>query len=422
MESRLELLPGVYLRAIRTDRFKTGCLNVNFVRPLTPEEAPLAALLPSVALRGTRRHPDIRSISAFLDEHYGASVGTLARKKGEILTTGFFADFPEEGLLPPGERVFGPVVDFLGELLFEPRLVDGRIPADVFEGEKRNLLDTIDWRLNDKRTYSVYRMIRTMCAGEAYGVPRLGERPEAEAITPEGLLAWYRRMLRHSRVELFYMGARPQDEVADALRDMLSPLERDAVDPVGTKVLRTAGPVREVVETLDVLQGKLCIGLRTGITGDDPDFPALMLLNAVFGAGTTSKLFLNVREKLSLCYYASSSIDRFKGLMIISSGIESANYARAKDEIFRQLDACVRGEISAEELENARRAILSALRASLDSPSRMDEYSLGCALSGRDEDVETLMGRIRAVTKDEVCAAAGKLSVDTIYFLKGAAQ
>ena len=162
MESRLELLPGVYLRAIRTDRFKTGCLNVNFVRPLTPEEAPLAALLPSVALRGTRRHPDIRSISAFLDEHYGASVGTLARKKGEILTTGFFADFPEEGLLPPSERVFGPVVDFLGELLFEPRLVDGRIPADVFEGEKRNLLDTIDWRLNDKRTYSVYRMIRVL--------------------------------------------------------------------------------------------------------------------------------------------------------------------------------------------------------------------------------------------------------------------
>ena len=391
MEPRIELLPGVCLRAIHTDRFKTGCMNINFVRPLTAQEAPMAALAPSVLLRGTRRHPDIRSISAFLDEHYGASVGTLTRKKGEILTTGFFADFPEEALLPAGEKVFNPVVDFLGELLFDPRLADGSFLPDVFEGEKRNLLDTIDWRLNDKRTYSVYRMIKNMCKDEAYGVPRLGERPEAEAITRDALLAWYRRMLRHSRIELFYMGARPRDEVAEALKAMLSPLERGELDPVG-------------------------------ITGDDPDYPALMMLNAVFGAGTTSKLFLNVREKLSLCYYASSSIDRFKGLMIVFSGIETSNFERTKAEIFRQLDACIRGDISEEELENARRAILSALRASLDSPSRMDEYSLGCALAGHDVSIESLMASIRAVTKDEVCAAAKKLSVDTIYFLKGATQ
>ena len=132
-------------------------------------------------------------------------MGTLTRKKGEILTTGFFADFPEEALLPAGEKVFNPVVDFLGELLFDPRLADGSFLPDVFEGEKRNLLDTIDWRLNDKRTYSVYRMIKNMCKDEAYGVPRLGERPEAEAITRDALLAWYRRMLRHSRIELFYV-------------------------------------------------------------------------------------------------------------------------------------------------------------------------------------------------------------------------
>ena len=422
MEPRIELLPGVYLRAIRTDRFKTGCMNINFVRPLTAQEAPMAALAPSVLLRGTRRHPDMRSISAFLDEHYGASVGTLMRKKGEILTTGFFADFPEEALLPPGERVFAPVAAFLGELLFEPRTAADCFVPDIFEGEKRNLLDTIDWRLNDKRTYSVYRMLRSMCAGEAYGVPRLGERPEAEAITSAGLWQWYRTMLRTSRVELFYMGARPRDEVADTLRAMLEPLERGELAPVGTSVLRTAGPLREVEEQLDVLQGKLCIGARTGITGEDPDYPALMLFNAVFGAGTTSKLFLNVREKLSLCYYASTAIDRFKGLMIISSGIETANYERARDEILCQLDACRQGDISEEELENARRAILSALRAAMDSPGRMDEYSLGCALAGRDVGIPALMDAIRGVTKDEVCAAAQKLSLDTVYFLKGAKQ
>lgn len=420
MEPRIELLPGVYLRAIQSDRFKTGFLNLNFVRPLTAQEAPMAALLPSVALRGTESYPDIRRISAFLDERYGASVGTLTRKKGEILTTGFFADFLE--LLPPGEAVFAPVVDFLGELLFAPRMENGAFLPDVFEGEKRNLLDTIDWRLNDKRAYSVYRMLGEMCAGEAYGIPRLGERPQAEAITPDGLLSWYRHMLGHSRLELFYLGRRSRDEVAEAMRKLLAPLERGDMDSARTQTIAAAGRVREVEQTLDVLQGKLCIGLRTGITGTDPDYPALMLLNAVFGAGATSKLFMNVREKLSLCYYASSSIDRFKGVMIISSGIETGNYDRAKAEIFRQLDACVQGDITDEELCIARRALLNALRAGLDSPGRMDEYSLNCALSGRDVPIPALMEQIRAVTKDDVRRAAQKLSVDTIYFLKGAAQ
>ena len=422
MQPRIELLPSVYLRAIRTDRFKTGYLNLNFVRPLLAEEAPLAALLPSVLLRGTQNHPDIRSISAFLDEHYGVSVGTLVRKKGEILTTGFFADFLEEEFLPAGERVFAPVLDFLGELLFAPRMENGDFPAEVFEGEKRNLLDTIDWRLNDKRTYSVYRMLQTMCRGEAYGIPRLGERPQAEAISRQALGEYFRTMPARSRLELFYMGRRSEQEVAAALHALLAPLKRGACTPARTEVVRSAGQVREVEEVLDVKQGKLCIGLRTGITGQDPDYPALMLLNAVFGAGPTSKLFMNVREKMSLCYYASSSIEKHKGIMVVTSGIETCNFDRAKAEIFRQLDACVQGDITDEELENARRAILSALCASLDSPSRMDEYSLSCALAGSDVPVETLMEQIRSVTRQQICDAARKLSVDTIYFLKGAEE
>ncbi len=420
MESRVELLPGVFLRAIQTDKFKTGCLSLNFVRPLTAWEAPRAALLPSVLLRGTESYPDIRQISSFLDAHYGASVGTLVRKKGEILTTGFYADFLEEAFLPAEEKVFLPVLNFLRELLFAPRMEHGHFLPDAFEGEKRNLLDSIDWRINDKRSYAVNQMLCAMCRGEAYGIPRLGNRPEAEAIDEDSLLDYYHHLLAHSRLELFYMGRRRPDEVAAALQSVLQPLPRSELDPVGTVVVSNVPEVRQVDEVLDVTQGKLCIGLRTGITGNDPGYPALMLLNTVYGAGATSKLFTNVREKLSLCYYASSSIDRFKGLMILSSGIETRNFAVAKAEILRQLDACVQGDMSEEEIETARRAILSALRASLDAPGRMDEYMLGCALEGKDVAVETLMEEIRAVTPQQLQQAASRLRLDTIYFLKGA--
>ncbi len=419
MESRMELLPGVYLRAIQTDKFKTGCLSLNFVRPLTASEAPLASLLPSVLLRGTAHYPDIRSISSFLDAHYGASVGALVRKKGEILTTGFFADFLEEALLPAGEQVFSPILDFLGELLFAPRMENGMFLPDAVEGEKRNLLDSIDWRINDKRSYAKSQMIAAMCAGEAFGIPRIGNRAEAEAITHEQLVSYYQRVLTNSRLELFYMGRRDPETVATEMTSLLRPLPRGAVDPVQTVYVGKTGPVRMVEEGLDVTQGKLCMGLRTGTYGSDPLYPALMLLNVIFGAGPTSKLFMNVREKMSLCYYASSSLDRFKGIMVISSGIEFQNFEIAKTEILRQLDACICGDITDEEMENARRALLSALRASLDAPSRMDEYLLGCALSGRDESVEALMEQIRAVTLPQVQEAASRLCLDTVYFLKG---
>ena len=422
MESRIELLPGVYLRAIQTDKFKTGCLSVNFVRPLTAQEAPLANLLPSVLLRGTERYPDIRQISSFLDGLYGASVGALVRKKGEILTTGFYLDFLEEALLPAGEAVFAPLLGFLGELLFHPRMVDGRFLPDAVEGEKRNLLDSIDWRINDKRTYAVTQMTSAMCADEAFGIPRTGNRAEAEGITNEMLVSYYHRVLANSRLELFYSGRRAPAQVADALRALLAPLPRGVLDPVGTQYVGKTGDVRMVTETLDVTQGKLCMGLRTGICGDDPLYPALMLLNVIFGAGSTSKLFMNVREKLSLCYYASSSFDRFKGIMVISSGIECRNFAVAKAEILRQLDACVQGDITQEEMDNARRAILSSLRASLDAPSRLDEYFLGCALSGWEESVEALMERVCAVTLPQVQQAASRLQLDTVYFLKGATE
>ena len=422
MEPRIQLKPGVYLRAIQTEKFKTGCLSLNFVRPLTPVEAPLAALLPSVLLRGTEQYPDIRAISSFLDARYGASVGTLVRKKGEILTTGFYADFLEEKFLPAGEQVFAPMLDFLGELLFAPCMENGYFLSDAFEGEKQNLLDSIDWRLNDKRAYAQEQMLRVMCAKEAYGIPRLGDREEAEKITPAALVNYYRHLLSHSRLELFYMGRRSPEEVRQALTDILEPLPIAEPDSASTCVLKGGGEVRYVTQTMDVTQGKLCMGFRTGLTGADPEYPAMMLFCAVYGGGATSKLFMNVREKRSLCYYVSATLDKFKGLMTVSSGIEAKNYDIAQEEILRQLEACVQGQITVEELECARKSLLSSLSAFLDAPGRIDEYMLGCALSGSEVPIGTLMERLSQVTLAQVVDAAKRVHLDTVYFLKGVAE
>ena len=216
MEKRMELLPGVTLTAVQTEKFKTGCFSINFFRPLRREEAAMNALIPSVLLRGSEGCPDLRAIAARLDELYGASAGTLIRKKGEVQMTGFYADFIEDALA--GEPVFAPMMDFLGELLLRPRLENGAFLAEYVESEKRNLANAIASRVNDKRTYATGQLVKTMCAGEAYAVPRLGELEDVEPITPEGLYAQYRKVLAESRVELFYMGRKSAEDVAEQLR------------------------------------------------------------------------------------------------------------------------------------------------------------------------------------------------------------
>lgn len=420
MNERIMLLPGVYLRAVQTDKFKTGCMSINFLRPLCREEAAKNALLPAVLLRGTRNNPDIMHISKMLDELYGATVGTLVRKKGEVHTWGFYADFIEDKYTLDGENVFVAVCEFLRELLLEPVVEDGVFSRNFVEGEKINLDHTIAAEINDKRTYAVARLLRTMCAEEQSSVPRLGDRKSVAAITPESLWAHYQDVLATSPVELFYMGSKSPEEVAEVMKRMLEGLPRAAFVSVQTEVIRMANEVKEISEVMDVTQGKLSIGFRTSCTCRDPEYPALQLLNAVYGSGVTSKLFQNVREKMSLCYYASSSMEKYKGLMVVSSGIEFDKYEVAKEEILRQLEDCRQGKITEAELEQARTYLISAFRIAKDRPGSVDDFYLGQMIAGMNESIDDQIEALHRVTVDDVVAAAKRITLDTIYFLKGA--
>lgn len=418
MDNRIEILPDVFLTSVQTDKFKTGCFSVNLLRPMRREEASANALIPSVLLRGSERWPDIRAISARLDELYGASVGTLVRKKGEMQMTGFFADYIEDALA--GEPVFSEVLDFVSHTLLHPKLENGCFRADVVRSEKRNLANAIESRINNKRSYAVSQLLGTMCAGEAYGIARLGELEDVEREDERSLFAHYNEILAHSRVEIFYMGRKTAADAAEAFREALKELPRGVCTAVGTSVVERAETVREKVETMDIAQGKLAIGLRTGCTAADEGYPALLMMNAIFGGGATSKLFTKVREEMSLCYYAGSSVEKFKGVMLVSSGIETANYETAKKEILNQLEQCRAGNISDYEFDSAKRYILSELKSAADSPGRLDDFYIGNAAAGLDGTLDALAKKIEGITKQEVAAAAKRLTLDTIYFLKGA--
>ena len=420
--SRSELMPGVFLSHLRSDKFKTACLSVNLLTQLKRETAAMNALIPSVLRRGTTRYPDMEQISRRLDELYGAAIEPVIRRVGEVHCLGFFASFPEPAFLPGGEALLGEMSSLMAEMLLSPVTRGGLLQPQYVDSEKEKLLDLIRSRVNEKRSYAVQRCLEEMCCYEDYAVSRFGDIPECEAIHYKKLSRYYRELLRKSPVELFYCGRAKLEEVEEALCDALAGMPRGEIDyDIGTEIRMNAveAEPRYHEEHMDVTQGKLVLGFRLGECMEEPDRAAIHVFNAVYGSGATSKLFLNVREKLQLCYYASSAVVLRKGLMLVSSGISFENLEAARAEILAQLDAVKNGEISDDELLWAKRSVASDLRSTLDSQGELEGYWLSQAVDGADYGPAELAELAENVTKEDVIAIAKSVELDMVYFLCG---
>lgn len=409
---------GITLRCIADERFKHGVISLQFLRPLCRQEAARNALIPAVLLRGCESCPDLRSITMRLDDLYGASIGTQVRRVGDYQTTGLYASFLEDRFAMDGDRVFAGVMAFLKELLLQPVLEQGCFCADYVESEKTNLIATIEAQKNDKQAYAMGRLIRKMCSCDPYGTPRLGEAAWVREITSQSLYAHYQSVLRQSRVEICYVGAQPAENVAQQVKALFADVKRDYVNLPDQTGFHPA-PEGEYTQTMDVSQGKLCLGFVTPVTIGDPDFAAMQVLNMIYGGGMTGKLFMQVREKLSLCYAIGSSYHGTKGILTVYAGIDTATEHTARQEILRQLDLCREGQITREELTAAKEALRSSLLAVHDSPGAMEGYYANGALSGLDMTPEEYIRAVEQVTVDRVARLAQGLRLHSTFFLKG---
>ena len=413
------IMPNVDLTCITTDKFKAGYITINFISPLSKATAAKNALLFRVLRRGTLNYPDMESISARLDSLYGASIEAINRKKGEAQCVGLAADLIDDSFVPVGENILENTIALMGEMILAPVTHGGLLTAEYVESEKANLIDSIKSQKNDKINYAVDLMIRSMCQDEAYSVPRLGTESSVSQITPQSLTKHYKELIAGSKVEIIYVGSGSLSRVEAALLNALSALPRrnEATLVTTDIVLTPKKPGNEVTDRMDVNQGKLTIGYRLGKSMLSPNYAALSVFNAVFGGAVTSKLFMNVREKLSLCYYASSIIEKHKGIMIVYSGVDFGNFAKALDEITRQLDAVKSGEITDWELDSAKKSVVTALKSRLDSASGLEDIYFDNAVADIAVSPEELAVLAGAVTAQEVSAIASNVELDTIHYL-----
>ncbi len=415
------LLPGVTLRCCRDTRFKQGCLSFQLVRQMDKGESAMNALLPSVLLRGTASHPDLRSITEHLDELYGASVSPLVRRIGDYQTTGLYCGFRDDRVAMPGDRVLAPVLEFLEEVLLNSPLENGGFLDAFVESEKKNLISTIESELNDKRVYAMNKLLKVMCSADTFGLPRLGDKEQVAQVTAKGLYEHYQEILKTSPIEIFYVGSAESAQVAKLLMPLLEKLARNCA-PLAPQTPFQSCAGEDVVETMDVAQGKLCMGFTTPITNRCKEFPAMQVMNVILGGGMTAKLFVNVREKLSLCYSIGSGYYGTKGIVTVSAGIDFDKEQLTREEILRQIDACRDGDITDLELKAGKEAILSSLRATHDSPSSIEGFYATAALSGLGLTPAEYMAAVEDVTREDVVSCAKQLTLHSTYFLKGGSQ
>ncbi len=418
MYQTLELFPGITLRCIRSSRFKQGVLSVQFLRPMCREEAAVNALIPELWLRGCEAAPDLRQITARLDDLYGAAVGAQVRRMGDYQTMGLGCRFMEDRFALPGDRVLEPMVEFLGQLLMTPVKEGGSFCQEFVRSEKRNLISALEAQRNDKQAYASSKLLKIMCKGSSFAVPRLGEISDVRRITAQSAYDHYQKILRESPVEIFYVGAAPAEQVAALLHPVFGGLHRHVVS-LPPQSGFVPGKSSHRSEKMDIQQGKLAMGFVTPITYADPRFAAMQLMNSVFGSGQSSKLFMNVREKKSLCYAIGSGYYGSKGIMTVSAGIDTCRFEETKQAILQQLAACRQGEISHQELAAAKEAVLSGLRTIYDSPGAMESFFSTAAISGLNRSPERYAEEIRAVTVEDVVAAAKTVTFHSSFFLKG---
>lgn len=410
---------NVRLRYIPMQKLKTTTIGVYIHRELNKADASKNALLPYVLKRGTKKYKNLEEISKYLETLYGSTMGASVMKQGDDQIMYFIAETISDRFAPQNERLVEELLSFVMSVIFEPYTENGAFPAETVEQEKKNACDRIESVKNDKRTYASLRCAEEMCKGETFAVSQLGTSEEINKITPQMLYDYYKSIIISSVIDIYICGDADAAGAEKTIRSYTEGLKFDKAEITRTQILKKSAPKRDVTERMDVSQGKLSIGFRTNIARSDSDYAALKVFNCIFGGGAHSKLFNNVREKLSLAYYAGSQLESNKGLMIVNAGIEFENFQKAYDETLAQLEEIKKGNISELEFTSSINFLINSLESLYDDPRVMQFYYMSEEAAGTNTDIEEAKRQIKEVTVAGVAAAAEKTQLDTVYFLTG---
>ncbi|MGN5650210.1 EF-P 5-aminopentanol modification-associated protein YfmF [Bacillus sp. Brlt_9] len=417
MEQQLHELGGLRVHIIPTDKYKTNTFVFRFKAPLNEETVTERALLPYVLQSATEKLPSVIRLRQYLEELYGSSLAVDVSKKGEDHVISIYVDIANEVYLHDAPPLFEKALSMLSDIVLHPATEGNGFLPSIVESEKRALLQRIEATYDDKMRYANERLIEEMCKVEPYRLSANGKKESVSSITNESLYQYYQKVLAEDEMDLYIIG-----DISENAVDLVSKYFSISARPARERNVllhKRNNEEKEVVEKQELKQSKLHIGYRTFITYKDEDYFALQLFNGLFGGFSHSKLFVNVREKNSLAYYAASRFESHKGLLFVMSGIEAKNYEKAVEIIKEQMLAMQNGDFSEEEMHQTKSVIQNQILEAIDTPRGFVEMLYHGIISDRTRPVEEWLTGIESVTKEEIVKVAKNIELDTIYFLQG---
>ncbi len=411
------------LHLINTKKFKTLSLIVQLKKPLTDESVTSRAILPYVLQSATESLRSVKEIRAHLDELYGATLSVDLSKKGENHIITFRVDVAQQQFLFEGDHVLEKAIKLLADVLFNPKGINEKaFDEEIVTNEKRSLKQKIAAIYDDKMRYANMRLIQEMFEEEPFSQTVYGNLEEVDQITSRSLFHDYEQTIREDEIDVYAVGNLENENIESLIQEhFVFPSEHrlTQTEKPEPSVTKKREAVKKKIEEQDIHQGKLNIGYRTFTTFNDEDYSALQVFNGIFGGYSHSKLFLNVREKESLAYYAASRLESHKGILVVMSGIDSINYDKTVKIITEQMNKMKQGDFTESELNQTKIMLKNQMLEAMDDPRGIVELLYNQVVANSSMTIHDMLQGIESATREDIKTVAEKVQLDTIYFLKG---
>lgn len=414
---KIEIKKGIKLHIIDTDKFKTNLFSVFLTMPLNRNDVTKNALLTAALRRGTSLMPTQEIINKKLEEMYGAAFDCGVEKIGDNHVVKFYLEALNDEFLPEKENLLQTSLDMLFDIVFNPLVENNAFKEEYVNGEKNNLKQIIEGKIDNKNAYALERCIEEMYKKKAYGLYKFGYIEDLETITKEDLYNHYKNIISTCKIDIFASG-NIESNIEDIIKNNknLKDLnQREEKIYEEEKESKTQENI--VTDSMQVMQGKLVIGVDVQTNSKEDEYTT-MIYNTILGGGANSKMFQNVREKASLAYTAGSSYLKKKQNIFIRAGIEIKNYDKALKIIKEQLEDMKNGKFTQDDIENAKKLILSSIESISEEQDTQITYYFGQELANSNMSIEEYKEKIEKVTKQQIIEIANKITINTIYFLK----
>lgn len=417
-EKTVMLSSGAEGLFIKNQRFNTTLISFNFYMPLEIQKAAANALLPFILTSCSKAYPDFSRLNYKLNKLYGARLDASVEKNGDYQLLKMSVSVINDRFAIDGESLIKQAVELLLGLIFEPNTENGAFLEADLEREKRKAIEHIKGEFSEKRIYAKNRLVEEMFRGKVYGIPKCGTVEQVQQVSGGSLYEAWQNMLKTAFIRVQVVGAAMPAGLFEEISERFSSLDRsNAIDCKKSRITEHALEAAVVTEYSDIAQGKLCMGFSCDMYGNDDESLPMMVMNDIFGGGPYSRLFSNVREKMSLCYYCTAGCIRQKGLLTVESGVESANCEKAQKEILNQLEIMKNGEFSDFEFESSLKSICDSLNTYNDSLSSLDNWYAIKVNNPELYSPSDIAERIQKITRQDVINAAKGVNLHTVYKL-----